>query len=87
MRRWAGRVFLDVELRDSYPYTILRVTFRNENDDQPYFVDYPIWSDAFLYESLDLSPTGDPREPPEDVADAISMLLEEPGDPRLGAGA
>ena len=83
MRQWAGRVFLDVELRDSYPYTILRVTLRIEGDDQPYYVDYHVWSDVFLYESPDLSPTGDPRYAPEDVAEDIATLLLEPGDPRL----
>ena len=86
MRRWAGRIYLDAKLADSYPYTKLVIMFRNEGDEQAYSVEYPLWSDVFLYESRELSPSGDPRFAPEHVAGDIAIWLEEPGDPRPGGG-
>jgi hypothetical protein len=71
-----------VELRDSYPTTMLRVVIRPVGMEQTFYVDYPIWSD--MWED-DVGPADAPdvrRMSPEGMVGDILLWLYEPGDPR-----
>jgi hypothetical protein len=77
MMTYAGRVFLEAHLEDSYPYTLLVVLYRYLNEASPRRVAFPLWSDEWVYEASGKKW----RDSPLHLIDIITANLDEPGDP------
>jgi hypothetical protein len=77
MMAYAGRVFLQADLEDSYPYTQLVVLYRYLNEESPRRVAYPLWSDEWVNEASGKKW----RTSPLHVIDIITANLDAPGDP------